>query len=154
MDALSQLIESYVSTKASPFTDALAVSGLEQAARSLIPAVTAGGDIGARAGMSYAALVSGITLANAGLGVVHGFASSVGGLFDIPHGVVCGTLLAASMRVTVERLESAGDFIPKEQAVEFRIPAGEHGDFTVEVDPDGDIGEIIRENNRITVKEQ
>jgi len=112
MDALSQLLESYVSTKATPFTDALAASGLEQAARSLIPAATGTGGIEAGTGMSYAALVSGITLANAGLGVVHGFASSVGGLFDIPHGVVCGTLLGASMRMTLERLkEGAGSAV-------------------------------------------
>jgi alcohol dehydrogenase class IV len=54
--------------------------------------------------MSFAALVSGITLANAGLGVVHGFASSIGGYFDIPHGVICGTLLAEVNKANIDAM--------------------------------------------------
>ena len=104
MDALCQLIESYVSIKASPMTDALALSGINYAARSLVPVSTdRGDDINLRSDMAYAALCSGITLANAGLGVVHGFASSIGGSFDIAHGVICGTLLAESTRVSIEK---------------------------------------------------
>jgi alcohol dehydrogenase class IV len=109
LDALTQLVEPYVSTAASPLTDALALSGLKAAAGSLIPVATDnGGDIVHRSNMAYAALMSGIALANAGLGVVHGFASSIGARIDIPHGVVCGTLLAASTRVTVEKLRKMG----------------------------------------------
>ena len=110
MDALTQLLESFVSTNASEMTDTLALSGLEHIARSLIPAVKQGDtDIKARAGMAYAAMLSGITLANAGLGVVHGFASPIGGFFDIPHGVVCGTLMGACTRKNIERLIESGE---------------------------------------------
>jgi alcohol dehydrogenase class IV len=110
MDAFTQLVESYVSTQASPFTDALAFSGISYLKDSLIPVCTTeGGSIGKRAAMAYASLVSGITLANAGLGVVHGLASPVGGFFPVPHGVVCGTLLGAATRINVEKLRSQGE---------------------------------------------
>jgi alcohol dehydrogenase class IV len=107
LDAFTQLLESYVSTNASPMTDALALSGLEYAAKCLLPVCTHGSkDVDARAGMTYAALMSGITLANAGLGVVHGLASPIGAWFDVPHGVVCGTLVGAATSVTIKKLLS------------------------------------------------
>ncbi len=110
MDAFTQLMESYVSTKSTPLTDALAYSGLWYAANTLIPACTTGaGNTEVRAGMAYAALLSGISLANAGLGVVHGLASVLGGLFDIPHGVVCGTIMGIAVKVTIERLKKEKD---------------------------------------------
>ncbi|TVQ39553.1 MAG: iron-containing alcohol dehydrogenase [Spirochaetaceae bacterium] len=105
MDAITQLIESYVSTTAAPFTDALAESGLLWAGRCIERAVHDGSDIEARAGMAYAAYLSGICLANAGLGIVHGAASPAGAALTIPHGVFCGTLLGASVRFTLERLD-------------------------------------------------
>lgn len=109
MDALTQLLESFVSTKAGPLTDALAETGLDRLRDNLVPSCTAKtDDVNMRSNLSYAALLSGITLANAGLGTVHGFASSIGGMFRIPHGVVCGTLLAPCMRRTVEKLIAAG----------------------------------------------
>jgi alcohol dehydrogenase class IV len=105
MDAFCQLLESYVSTKASPLTDSLAVEGLRQAAGSLVAVCTTGaGDLEARGSMAHASFVSGITLANAGLGVIHGFAAPIGGFFPIPHGVVCGSLLAPAVRVTIDKL--------------------------------------------------
>ena len=105
LDALTQLLEAYVSTKATPMTDALALSGLEHAATGMIPAFERGTtDLAARSHMAYAALQSGIALANAGLGVVHGFAGPIGACFPIPHGVVCGTLLGEATRITIEAL--------------------------------------------------
>lgn len=105
MDAFTQLLESYVSTQASPFTDCLAQSGISHVKDSLIPVCTGqGNSVEKRASMAYASLVSGITLANAGLGIVHGLASAIGGFFSIPHGVVCGTLVGAETRVNIERL--------------------------------------------------
>lgn len=107
MDALTQLLESFVSTKANPVTDALALSGLEAVRDSLLPwhAGAAGSDA-ARSGMAYAALLSGITLAQVGLGAVHGLASPLGAFFPIPHGVVCGTLVASVTRVNLAALQS------------------------------------------------
>ncbi len=110
MDAFTQLLESYVSAKASPLTDVLAFSGLEDVGRCLVPACTdRANDVGVRGGMAYAALMSGVTLANAGLGVVHGLASPIGGYFDIPHGVVCGTLIGAATAVTIGKLLETHD---------------------------------------------
>jgi alcohol dehydrogenase class IV len=105
MDAFTQLLESYVSTKASPLTDALVLSGLKLMKDCLIPATKEGvQDIVIRTGLSYGALLSGMTLANAGLGIVHGLASSVGSYFDIPHGVVCGTLVGVSTKINIDIL--------------------------------------------------
>ena len=110
MDALSQLLEAFVSVKAGPLTDALAGVGLERAGRSLVKAYENGRrDLDARADMALAAFLSGISLAHAGLGVVHGFASSVGARFNIPHGALCGTLLAESMKATMEALRQKND---------------------------------------------
>ena len=105
MDALTQLMESYVSTRASRMTDALALDGIRAARDSLLPLYeTPAAGSEARAGMAYAALLSGITLAQTGLGSVHGLASPLGAFFPIPHGVVCGTLVAAATRVNIQAL--------------------------------------------------
>jgi alcohol dehydrogenase class IV len=105
MDAFTQLLESYVSPQASPVTDALALSGIEHMASALIPASTdQGGNIEFRSSLSYAAFLSGITLANAGLGIIHGLGSPLGGLVPIPHGIVCATLLAEACRMNIMRL--------------------------------------------------
>ena len=106
MDALTQLLESYVSIKANPFTDALAESGLQTVREGLF-AWYAGGELAApgRAKMAYAALLSGVCLAQTGLGSVHGLASPLGAFFPIPHGVVCGTLIGAATRVNLCALQ-------------------------------------------------
>ncbi len=109
LDAFTQLLESYVSTASSSLTDALAIDGMEHVKNALIPAAFgSASDINMRSKMAYGSLISGITLANAGLGVVHGFASSIGGEFKIPHGVVCGTLLAEATRINIEKLKENG----------------------------------------------
>ena len=104
MDCFTQLVEAYLSDKSNDYTDALAIEGLKAIKPSLIRSYNNGEDIEARTGMSFAALTSGICLANAGLGVVHGFASSIGGMFDIPHGLICGTLMAKSNEINIREL--------------------------------------------------
>jgi len=117
LDALTQLLESYLSMRANPFTDALALSGLACVREGLAvwfdEAVAGRGAAGprsvaaiARERMAYAALCSGICLAQAGLGAVHGLASPLGAQYPIPHGVACGATLAAATRVNIAALES------------------------------------------------
>jgi alcohol dehydrogenase len=107
MDALTQLLESYVSLRANPFTDALAWSGLEAVRDSLLAwHADPAGNATARSGMAYGALLSGITLAQVGLGSVHGLAAPLGAFFPIPHGVVCGTLVAAATRMNIDALRA------------------------------------------------
>ena len=109
MDAFTQLLEGYVSPKSNLITDTFAMSGIKKMKDAIIPVCNEkGSDINLRSAMAYGALLSGIVLANAGLGIVHGFASSIGGLFEIPHGVVCGTLLAESTKANIKRLEELG----------------------------------------------
>ncbi len=102
MDALTQLVESYVSTNSNVFTDALAWDGIVAACTGLLPWYEQGASAeAARARMAYAALISGITLAQTGLGSVHGLASPLGAFFPIPHGVVCGTLFATATQANI-----------------------------------------------------
>lgn len=108
MDAFTQLLESYVSRRANPFTDALAWSGLEAVADGFFDALDEPDEEAARcgrSGMAYGALLSGITLAQVGLGSVHGLAQPFGSLFPIPHGVACGTVLAAATEVNIHAME-------------------------------------------------
>jgi alcohol dehydrogenase class IV len=103
MDAFTQLLESYVSLKANPFIDALAWSGMNAVKEGFF-AAWEGNEPEAsqgRAAMAYAALLSGITLAQVGLGSVHGLASPLGAFFPIPHGVVCGTLVSAATEINI-----------------------------------------------------
>jgi alcohol dehydrogenase len=106
MDALTQLLESYVSSRAAPLTDSLAWGGMKAARDGLLALYADAGDAPARERMAYAALVSGITLAQVGLGSVHGLAAPLGAFFPIPHGVACGTLVAAATRVNIDALRT------------------------------------------------
>ena len=106
LDALTQLIEPFLSSKATPVTDALAVEGLPRAATSLLRAVRHGHDREARASMSYASLLGGMCLANAGLGAVHGFAGTLGGLLGAPHGALCAALLPHVLATNLVAVES------------------------------------------------
>ncbi len=105
MDACTQLLEAYLSPFANSYTDAVAFSGLERFSRSFLDACTTGSEkASVRGDIAYAALMSGIALANAGLGIVHGFASSIGGLYDIPHGTLCATLLAEATKENIRQV--------------------------------------------------
>ena len=108
MDALTQLLESYVSINANPFTDALAISGMTAFRDGFFAAWQNQDEKAARAGrsqMAYASLLSGITLAQVGLGSVHGLASPLGAFFPCPHGVVCGTLVAEATEINLRALQ-------------------------------------------------
>jgi alcohol dehydrogenase class IV len=107
-DCFVQLTEAYLSTAARPYTDALANEGLKAVKSYLARYVSDRSDAEAASGMAFAALTSGICLANAGLGVIHGFASSVGGWYDIPHGVICGSLMAMAHETNVRQLRKQG----------------------------------------------
>jgi len=113
LDALTQVMEPYVSNRANPLTDALCREGMHRAARSLHRAYACGeqgrtkhgDDAAAREDMALASLFGGLALANAKLGAVHGFAGPVGGMFPAPHGAVCASLLPHAMAVNVQALQ-------------------------------------------------
>lgn len=122
MDAFTQLLESYVSTRANPITDALAMSGIRAVKDSLLPWYFEQGVVAQhRANMAYGALLSGITLAQVGLGSVHGLVAPLGAFFPIPHGVVCGTLVAECTRANIHLLQLK---MPESPALERYAHAG------------------------------
>lgn len=107
LDALTQLIEPFVSIKRNPLTDALCRDGIVRAARSLRRAYERGDDLDARTDMALASLFGGLALANAALGAVHGFAGPIGGMFPgAPHGAVCARLLPEIMTLNVAALRA------------------------------------------------
>jgi alcohol dehydrogenase class IV len=108
MDALSQLVEPFVSNQANWMTDIFCREGIARVRRSLLKAFRTGKNVRAREDMAFASMLSGLALANAKLGVVHGFASVIGGMFPIPHGMVCARLLPGVMRMNLRTLEERG----------------------------------------------
>jgi len=104
MDALTQLIEPFVCSRANPMTDALCLEGIRRSARSLPGAFCDGQNLQARQDMSVASLFGGLALANAGLGAVHGFAGPLGGMFPAPHGALCAALLPHVMEANIDAL--------------------------------------------------
>ncbi len=104
IDALTQLLESFLSINSNPLTEAISLKGLELASKFLLEAYENGNNRKARDAMSLSALLSGMALANAGLGAVHGIAAALGGLFNIPHGVACGILLPSTFEVNLQSI--------------------------------------------------
>jgi len=104
MDALTQVIEAYLSNSASPISDAYALEGIRLGAESLLKAYQNGRDEKARENMALTALFSGIALSQAGLGAVHGFAGVIGGMTDAPHGAICACLLPAVISANFEAM--------------------------------------------------
>lgn len=104
LDALTQLIEPYVSHRANPLTDGFCVEGLRRVSRSLRKAFQQGRDLQAREDMALASFLSGLALANAALGAVHGFAAPLGGMYSAPHGGLCAAALPHAMSVNIQAL--------------------------------------------------
>jgi alcohol dehydrogenase class IV len=104
LDALTQLVEPFVCSRANPMTDGLCVEGIRRAGRSLRVAFSDGKNKSAREDMALASLFGGLALANAGLGAVHGFAGPIGGSFPAPHGAVCAALLPRVMATNISAL--------------------------------------------------
>jgi alcohol dehydrogenase class IV len=104
LDALTQLFEAFVSRRAQPITDGLCLEGLARAAWALRRAFRDPEDADAREAMSTAALLSGLALANAGLGAVHGIAAPLCGSYPVPHGVACAALLPSVTAVNIRAL--------------------------------------------------
>ncbi len=109
LDALTQVIEPFLSNKRNPMTDSFCREGIRRAARSLLNAYRNGEDAAAREDMAVASLMGGLALANAGLGAVHGFAGPFGGMFPAPHGATCAALLPHVMHVNLSVLEVEGN---------------------------------------------
>lgn len=106
LDALVQVIEPYLSTRANPYTDALCRAAIPAGLSALCRLMTAE-DAEARDAMAWVSLSGGLALANAGLGAVHGLAGVIGGLTGAAHGAVCGALLPHVLRVNAARAPSA-----------------------------------------------
>jgi alcohol dehydrogenase class IV len=106
LDALTQLIEPYVSLRANPMTDQFCVEGMRRAAAALPRVWKNAGDREARSEMAWSSLLGGMALANAALGAVHGFAAPLGGMFPIPHGAACAAVLPHAMQVNVRALRA------------------------------------------------
>lgn len=119
LDAITQVIEPYVCTRANPLTDALCRDAIPRGLAALLRLI-AGEDREARDEMAWVSLCGGLALANAGLGAVHGLAGPLGGLTGAAHGAICGALLphvlaanraAVSDPALAARLDQVGDWI-------------------------------------------
>jgi len=129
MDALTQVIEPFVSVAANPLTDAICREGMRRGGPALRRAYRDGLDRQARAAMSFTSLAGGLALANAKLGAVHGFAGVLGGMLDAPHGAICARLLPLVMEVNIQALQER---VPGSPALEryaeiARLVTGEAG---------------------------
>ena len=130
MDALTQLIEPFVCSRANPLTDTFAREGLPRVARSLQRAFEEPRNREARTDMALASLLGGLALANAGLGAVHGFAAPIGGMFRAPHGAVCAALLADVMEENIRtaREQSAAETLRRYDEIARLLTGDPHAD--------------------------
>ena len=113
VDALTHLLETFVSNAANPFVDMLCCDGLKRISRSLLKAFKNGNDAEAREDMALASMLGGMALANVKLGAIHGFAGPMGGMFPIPHGAVCACLMSAVIEMNIEALKEKNQDISK-----------------------------------------
>jgi len=141
LDALTQLIEPFISCRANPLTDALCRDGMHRVARSLRRAYATGAT-DARVDMALASLFGGLALANAGLGAVHGFAAPLGGMYDAPHGALCAALLPAVMTVNERELQRRGGCLALQRFEEVRQIVGDLAELgrALEVKPLRELG--------------
>jgi alcohol dehydrogenase class IV len=122
LDALTQLIEPYVCARANPLVDAICADGIGRVAHALGRAYHDGADLEARRNMALGSVFGGLALANAGLGVVHAFASPLGGQWKAPHGALCAALLPHGMAANVAALRARA---PRHHALErYAVIAG------------------------------
>ena len=113
VDALTHLLETFVSNQANPFIDMICREGLTRVSRSLLTAYNNGNNEQARTDMSLAGMLGGMALANVKLGAVHGFAGPMGGMYPIPHGTVCASLVSAVIETNIEALKENGKDLSK-----------------------------------------
>ncbi len=116
-DALAQLLEAFVTIKSNPITDSLCREGLARCATALKTVFHNGEDMDARIDMSIASLFSGLALANAGLGAVHGIAGPLGGMVDAPHGAVCACLLPVVAATNIAALKPGSPYLERYREV-------------------------------------
>lgn len=109
MDALTQLIEPFVSPMATPVTDAFCRDGIPRIFNHLPSVVTTPSDQAARSEMSLASLFGGLALANAKLGAVHGIAGPLGGMAPVPHGAACAALLVPVLKANLQAARASGN---------------------------------------------
>lgn len=128
LDALTQLIEAFVSKKSKPLPKALVKDAFPRMFKALKVLINKPADLPARTDAAYGALVSGIALANSGLGAAHGFASGIGGMFDVPHGLICAVFLApvllanaSAIREQITDLVQSGGFSIRGDAFEWLL---------------------------------
>ncbi len=106
MDAITQLIESYITRNSQPVTRALCLEGLRHAPEALRKVMAQPEDRWGREAMSHAAFLSGVSLANSGLGLAHGVAAALGASCGVAHGLACAVVLPAAMRANREVAQS------------------------------------------------
>lgn len=114
LDALTQVIEPYISRWRNPMTDGFCLEGISRGAHALYQAYVDGDDASAREDMAVTSMMGGLALANAGLGAVHGFAGPFGGMFHAPHGAICAALLPHVLEINRKALETRA---PEDEAL-------------------------------------